>query len=115
MRHHLYKRQKSCPGTVSKTVLTDDIREDILANRIYVHEPVIPKATKTPQTFNQVVYNYNIMNNFVNNMDVMDKLDKIVNHKKIDLVGFDKHIVNKYNSQIDKLENDVFPGYCWYS
>lgn len=107
MRHHLYKRQKPCPGTVSKVILTDDIREDILANRIYVSEPSSSEVTKT-QTFNQVVYNYNIMNNFVNNMDVMDKLDKFVNHKKIDLIGFDEHIMNKYNQQIDKLEKGDF-------
>ncbi len=37
MRRHFYKRKKQCPMTLTHVVLTDEIKEYILANRVYRH------------------------------------------------------------------------------
>lgn len=102
MRAHLYKRQDVCPGTVCIMEFTESIKECILKNRIY---HVTEQRVASPPTINQVINNYNMINNFVTNMDAMDKLDKITNHKKIDMIGFDDRITDKYGTQIDKLDS----------
>ncbi len=35
MSNHLYERKKQCPGSVNDILLTDEIKEKILENRIY--------------------------------------------------------------------------------
>lgn len=45
MRNHLYKKIKLCPALKSNTELTDDIKDFILANRIY-KEPKVTKQIK---------------------------------------------------------------------
>jgi hypothetical protein len=45
MRDHLYKRKKICHGTIKDIELTDEIKENILRNKIY-KEPKVTKEVK---------------------------------------------------------------------
>ncbi len=107
MRNHLYKRKKQCPGSKNDILLTDEIKEKILENRIYK----IPKKEniQNPQTiYNQTIINNNTMNNYINKLDTMDKLNKITEHKKIELMGLEFSIEDKYIREIKRLEKDVY-------
>ena len=58
MKKHFYKVLKPCPKQLNNIDLTDDIKEFILANRIY-HQP-IHEADSVTQTINinNTVVNY---------------------------------------------------------
>lgn len=88
-------------------VLTDEIKEIILANRLY-HIPKRPKA-KSPNTIiNQTVNNYNQMNNFLNtNMPVMERLNHYLNHKNVDMVDFIDKVEDAYGSEIQTMNDDT--------
>ena len=47
MRHHLYDKKKACPALVNDLLLTDDIKDYILANHFY-RPPVVQAPSKTP-------------------------------------------------------------------
>jgi hypothetical protein len=107
MKDHLYLRKKKCPALENDIELTDEIKEYILNNRIYK----IPKQQNiiNPQTvYNQTIINNNTMNNYINKLDTMDKLNKITEHKKIELMGLEFSIEDKYIREIKRLEKDVY-------
>ena len=67
----------------------------------------IPKEEKPKSVINNIT-NYNTLNNFVNNLDDMDKLVKYIGHKHIALEDVETTIENKYSKEIDRLENDKY-------
>lgn len=98
---HLYKLKKPCPCTKAKIELTEEVKQDILKNRIY-HPPKEDK----PATINQTINNYNTVNNFIGNLDTMYKLNKYIDYKKIDLVDFSQSVEDKYANTTQLLEEN---------
>jgi hypothetical protein len=104
MRTH-FSRKKKCPITENGIELTNEIKEYILENRIY-H---IPKQTKIPKPQTIInIQNNNTMNNFIKNMDNMDKLKKYINYNDIDLLSLEDDMDNKFSARVNKLEGNKF-------
>jgi hypothetical protein len=103
MRKHLYKRQEICPATTNRVELTDDIKEDILKNRVYL----IPKPVKETTIINNI-QNNNTMNNYIKNMDSLDKIKKYINYNDIDLVSIEDDLENTFSARVKKLEGNKF-------
>ena len=111
MRKHLYCLQKQCPGQEKNINLTDEIKEVILQNRIW-RPPIEPTVTQPPViTLNQTINNYNQMLNYVNKMDVVDKITKYVQHRNIPLLGFEDQVEQTYSETIQKLEEGRFNNF----
>lgn len=106
MKRHFYSRKTECQGSANDIELTETIKEKILKNRIY---HLIKAEPVNEQKFiNQTINNNNTINNFVVSMDTMNKLNKIIEYKKIDLVGLEFSIENQYMREIKRLETDKY-------
>ena len=103
MRRHLYERKTVCQGTKNDIELTPEIKENILKNRVY-HPP---KEKKEPTIVQNIQYN-NTINNYIKNMDPLDKLEKYMTYKDIELLCLEEDIENNFSARIDKLEHDKF-------
>lgn len=100
MKRHLYEKKKLCPGQCNDINLTDDIKNIVMSNRLYV----IPKPFGT----STVINNYNNVNNFIAGMDTIEKLQKYIKHKNIELIGFEQSIEDRYAKTVHRLENDAW-------
>jgi hypothetical protein len=107
MRYHLYHLKKPCPKSKVDIELTDEIREYILQNRVY-HVPKEVQETPPVQTIiNKTINQYNTMNNFISNMDVMDKLSKYLAYKQMEITPFERSIENRYQKMRERLEKGI--------
>ena len=100
MNKHLYQVKKPCPGSKATIELTDTIKQHILDNRVY-HIPKQPKQ----KIINQTINNYNTMNNFINNIDVIEKLTKYMEHKNQELISFDDAIDSRFSARVQQLDH----------
>jgi len=107
MRRHLYKK-KECPGMKSSLCLDEEIKENILKNRIYI-PPIVPANPQ--QIINQTINNYNQINNFISKMDVFEKLDKYTKYKKIEIMSLEDRVDQTYQKHIEKLETNSFKDF----
>ena len=103
MKKHLFDLIKECPAIEYDIAMTEDIKDYILKNRIYK----IPKEKKEPSIINNI-QNNNTINNYIKNMDPLDKIDKYMTYKDIELLCLEEDIENNFCARIDKLENDKF-------
>jgi hypothetical protein len=87
--------------------LTDEIKQHILDNRIY-H---VPEQKKDQNVINTTINNYNMMNNLLANMDVIDKMNKYMGYKNLELVDIDDKIEEKYIYQVKKLETNKYKNF----
>ncbi len=104
MRTH-FSRKKKCPMKENGIELTDDIKEYILENRVYY----IPKPVKVqkPQTIINI-QNNNTMNNFIKNMDNLEKIKKYMNYNDLDILSLEDDMDNKFSARVNKLEGNKF-------
>jgi len=101
MFYHLYTAKRKCPAVVKNLELTDDIKAIVMDSRIY-H---IPDEVKI---MNQTINTYNTMNNFVANMDYVDKITKLAHYKQLEIVDFETKVEDEYKHTVKKLEKDSF-------
>lgn len=99
MKAHLYTLKNPCPGSQHIIDLNDEIKECVLLNRVY-HI----KQKEGITTIN----NYNHINNIVASMDVLEKLVKYMNYKKVETLDFEQTIEDRYMSKVKKLEEDKY-------
>lgn len=103
MYKHLFANKKMCPSAIEDIFLSDEIKHHIVEHRVY-HAP--KNEAPTHQTTNI------IQNNFISNLNVIDKLEKFLRHHNITLIGFQDCIENKFDEKtteiesLDKLHND---------
>jgi hypothetical protein len=102
MNRHLITLKKECPATNNDIELTDEIKEYILKNRIY-H---IQKEVK-PTFIQNIQYN-NTMNNYVKNMNTIEKLDKYMEYKNTEITSLEDNIQNHFYRRITNLKTDAF-------
>lgn len=96
IRKHFYKLKNVCPGSKNTIELTDEIKQHILANRIY-HLP------EHSQTINIINYN-NTINNLIANMDVIEKIKKYLSYNDSVLLEYGDTIENKFKKHVERLE-----------
>jgi len=101
MRYHLYETKKLCPATSNDIVLTDDIKEHILTNRIY-------KVKDEVKIMNQTINNIQMINNFVANMDVVEKLNRVTDYCQVEITDFEDRVESCYARDVKRLEADSF-------
>lgn len=100
MKKHFYKVLKPCPKQLNNIDLTEDIKQFVLANRIYHHpKNETPSLTQTININNTVV-------NYIANMDVLGKLQKYVDYKNLELVDFEKYVEQRYAKINNKLQTN---------
>ena len=103
MHNHLFKKKKPCPMLQNIIELTDDIKKHILQNYIYIiQKPVVTKQINT------TINNYNTINNFISNMDILDKIKKYMEYKQVDLLNFEDKVESKYITKVKRLDSDSY-------
>lgn len=100
MRRHLYSKKRECPAQINDIELSDNIKEVILNNRIYIVHKQEKSNTST------IINNYNNVNNFIAGMDAIEKLEKYTKHKNIEILSLEQSIEDKYLNTVQRLEND---------
>ena len=103
MYKHLFEKTKPCQGCLNDIELTDEIRHCIIKNRRY-----IIKKQLTKNIINQTINNYNTLNNFINQMDPIAKLDKLLSYQNIDQIDFEEHLDNRLVNRIKRLEDKSY-------
>jgi len=101
MKYHLFKTKLTCPAVSNEITLSEDIKDKIMQNRIY-H---IPDEVKI---MNQTINTYNTINNFVANMDSVEKIMKLAKYKHLEITDFETRVEDEYQRTVKKLEMDLF-------
>lgn len=100
INYHLYKTKRQCPATKNDIELTNEIKDYILANRIFK----IPKKEEPKNIINNI-QNNNTINNFIANMDIIEKINKYIEFHDIDLSNYSDSIENGLRDKCRLLEN----------
>lgn len=103
MRNHLLLKKKPCPASKHSLEMTDDIKQHVLDNRVYI--------IKEDKSENVIINNYHVMNALIANMDPIDKITKYINYKNIDITDVDDHIEEKFMVKARKLEHNKLRNY----
>lgn len=99
MIYHLYKTKKPCPATKNVIELTDEIKQHILDNRIYhIYK-------EEPKNIINNIQNNNTINNFIANMDPIEKINKYITFKDMNLYDYGNTIENSLRDKVQLLEN----------
>lgn len=107
MIHHFYKLKKPCPcpGSIEKEInLTEDIKQHILKNRLYVITEIVPEKIVQQQVIQQINTN-NFITNFISTVDPMVKLEHYLEHQKIETMSFPQTIKNTFKNNIKRLQS----------
>lgn len=108
MKRHLFSLKKTCPKTINDIDFTDEVRNTIMENRIY-H---LPNKVDQTKVLNQTINNFNIMNNFINGMDILDKLQHWTNYSKVELSDFGNKVEDSYQKNVKRLTDSNYK-YCF--
>ncbi len=107
MQKHLFAKKKPCSALENDIELTDYIKNYILKNQRYT----LPKEKKE-KTIQQIItnniQNNNTMNNYIKNMDSLDKIKKYINYNDIDLLSIEDDMENTFSARVKKLEGNKF-------
>jgi hypothetical protein len=90
MEKHLYKK-KQCPKRLHDIELSDEVKLYVLANRIY-H---IPKQ-QLVSPVNSTINIYNQMTNIIASMDVIERIQTLVQKTQTDLIPLESKIEQLY-------------------
>lgn len=105
MRKHLLSLKKPCPSSRLTIELTDDIKQHILDNRVY-HLPE-PPTNPNINIINNINTN-NTIANFVNKLEIKDKLGKYLDFKQLELQDLGTTLEEKYGSKVRRMERNGF-------
>jgi hypothetical protein len=94
-----FGRKRPCPGSVNNIEFTEDIKQCILDNRVYA----IPKSS----SHNNIINNYNTINNFIVNLDPMNKLTTYINYKDVQLISLEQQLEAKYQRRNNKMREKL--------
>ena len=105
MRKHLMSLKKPCPAARLTIELTDDIKQDILDNRVY--HPPAPPANNMYNIVNNINTN-NTIANYVNKLEIKDKLTKYLDFKQLELQDFETTLEEKYIAKVNRMERNGY-------
>ena len=100
MRRHLEKKIQ-CPACKENIDLTDDIKQYVLDNRIYV-KPETPKSN----SMTQIINNYNTINNVVARMDPLEKLMNILQYQNMEVVDLKSSMEQSLQPKLIELKEN---------
>jgi hypothetical protein len=100
MKGHLYDLKKECPSVIARVELTEDIKQDILKNRVY-HIEDTPK----PQSAFQIINNHNVITNFICGIDPLTKLQNYYRYYQKKPKEFEEMVDELYEEQSRFLED----------
>jgi hypothetical protein len=103
MYNHLMKKIKSCPASMNKIDLTDEIKEYILENRVY-H---IPKEIKQIDVV-QTIKKQKKINTFITKLDPVDKLSKFLEYKDTKLFSLEDDVKSYFYDKIESMISDDY-------
>lgn len=104
MKKHLYLKKKPCPAQEALIELTDDIKQQIMDNRVYIPPPPPPPAA-APSINNTTI------NAYFANMDVFEKIKRYTDHTNKQITCFEQSIEDRYANIVTKLDNDSYHSY----
>jgi len=107
MTRHLYLLKKPCPAVVKPLDLTDEIKTDIITNRVY-HCPL--SSLEDAKTVNQIINNNQTINNYIANLDTFVKLNELAKHQNRSLTDFETRVEELYEGEVERFKNDDFRG-----
>lgn len=82
IRRHLFDRKKGCPSTKSDIVLTDEIKEYVLNNRVYrSKKDVKEESFKSPNNPSTIIQTNNINQVFIN---INNNFNKFISNVSLD-------------------------------
>jgi hypothetical protein len=112
MKNHLFFKKAPCPQTLHIIELTDEIKQHILDNRIYILPTPPTNIINNITTNNNNTMNNNTMNNYIIKMDALDKLKKFTSYKDIELIDFKDNVEQKFLKRANKFADiDKDMGY----
>jgi hypothetical protein len=101
IKRHLYDKKTPCPDN-NNLALTEEIKEFVMINKKY-HPPKNSKKSLI-----QNITNYNTLNAIVSGMDLVEKLNKVLNYSNSRTLDFDDKVENRFLKQVDRLEKDHY-------
>lgn len=115
IKRHLYEMKGICPPMLKQIVLTDEIKRMVMAERIYVPMPepipAPPPVNVMAQTAAQIINNNNqTVINYVANMDVLTKLQRLSQYNDTEIQNFDEKVADAYEDIALRFEEDGFRG-----
>lgn len=109
MRVHLFSNKKKCPALRNDVELTDEIKNHILENRVYI---IKTGVTATPvTTTTNIINNYHVMNSLLSSMDPVEKITKYINYKNLEITDIDDHIEEKFIVKTKRLEGNKYKNF----
>jgi len=106
MHCHLYSRSKTCNGILHDVELTDEIKRQIIENRLY-HEPkpiVNPNITTIINNLNQQRNIINVINTF----DIGKKITALANRDGVEILELDDLVEQLYGKSAKRLQTNAF-------
>lgn len=101
--------KKPCPGCVSTIILTDEVKQSVLENRIYrVDKQQIQQPTQK-QVINNIINNYNTFNSIIMKMDPIEKVTNLMRHKNIPFLDFEQSVETSLEDKVSEFHQDSFP------
>lgn len=103
---HFMALKNPCPAIECELVLSQEIKDYVLANRVY-H---FPKETKSTTIINNIktLNQMNNIHNIIAGMDVVEKVEKYLTFNNQSLIDFETTIENKYKKTVNQLDTDAF-------
>lgn len=111
MKNHLYNLKKPCPKIINDIDLTEDVKLFVLTNRKWLikkPDAIVTQTGSTLQIIQSITQQNICVNNFIANMDTMEKLSKYISYTDKNMISYEERIENKYKRNVYKLENDKF-------
>ena len=98
MRKHLYQLKKPCPSSRNEITMTEDVKTRILENRVY-------KPLDQDKQIKTSIITYNTVNNFISNMSITNKIEKLMTHQGTSLQEFEDSVEDMYRSRCTIMDN----------
>ena len=111
IKRHFYEMKGICSPLLKQIVLTEEIKQMVMAERIYVPMtepiPAPPPVNVMAQTAAQIINNNNqTVINYIANMDVLTKLQRLSQYNDTEIQNFDEKVAEASEDIARRFEED---------
>ena len=99
INRHMYKRKNTCSVKIKDIELTEDIKKNVIMNRIYRSDDSQHVST----THNIIVQN---TFNIIDGIDIIDKVSKYINHNNMYLIPLEDYVSSKFETHKEEYSQD---------